>query len=117
MKQKVLVAGALLHDPEVLLLDEPLTGLDANATLTVKEVIRGLAARGRAVLYSSHLMDVVEKISDRVVILDEGRVLADGSAEELRGRSGDESLEGLFSRLTADEEERNRAADILEALE
>ena len=117
MKQKVVISAALLHDPEVIFLDEPLNGLDANATLTVKEIVRGLAARGRSILYSSHLMDVVERISDRVIILDGGRVIADGSAAELRARSGDASLEGLFSRLTTDESERELAKGFLAALD
>jgi ABC-2 type transport system ATP-binding protein len=116
MKQKVVISAALLHDPDVLFLDEPLNGLDANATLTVKEIVRGLAARGRTVLYSSHLMDVVERISDRVVILDGGRVIADGSAAELRERSGDASLEGLFNRLTTSDDERGLADGFLAAL-
>ena len=117
MKQKVVISAALLHDPEVIFLDEPLNGLDANATLTVKEIVRGLAERGRTILYSSHLMDVVERISDRVVILDGGRVIADGSAEELRNRSGDASLEGLFNRLTTSDDERQQAAAFLDALD
>ncbi len=117
MKQKVVISAALIHDPEVIFLDEPLNGLDANATLTVKEIVRGLAARGRTILYSSHLMDVVERISDRVIILDGGRVIADGSAADLRARSGDASLESLFSRLTTDEQERQLADGFLAALE
>ena len=116
MKQKVVIAAALIHDPQILFLDEPLNGLDANATLTVKDVVRGLAARGRTVLYSSHLMDVVERVSDRVIILDGGKVVADGNASELSTLSGDDSLEGLFSRLPAADEERHRADEILAAL-
>lgn len=117
MKQKVVISAALLHDPQVIFFDEPLNGLDANATLTVKQIVRGLAARGRTILYCSHLMDVVERISDRVVILDGGRVIADGKAAELRALSGDASLEGLFSRLTSDDEERRLADGFLAALD
>ncbi len=117
MKQKVVIAAALLHSPRVLLLDEPLNGLDANATVTVKEVIRGLSARGTTVLYSSHLMDVVERVSDRVIILDQGRVVADGSFAALRAGSGDATLEALFQRLTAGDEVREQAARILGAVE
>jgi ABC-2 type transport system ATP-binding protein len=116
MKQKVVVAASLLHDPKVLFLDEPLNGLDANTTVTVKEVIRGLSERGTTVFYSSHLMDVVERVSDRVIILDQGRVVADGSASALRAGTGDATLEGLFSRLTAGDEVHDRAAGILGAL-
>jgi ABC-2 type transport system ATP-binding protein len=116
MKQKVVVASALIHDPRVLFLDEPLNGLDANTTITVKEVVRGLSERGTTVFYSSHLMDVVERVSDRVIILDRGRVVADGSAAALRAGTGDATLEALFARLTAGEEAHDRAAGILGAL-
>jgi ABC-2 type transport system ATP-binding protein len=117
MKQKVVFAAALIHDPQVLFLDEPLNGLDANATVTVKEVIRGLAARGRTVFYSSHLMDVVERVTNRVVILDRGTVVADGPPEDLRTRTGDASLEAFFSRLTGGEGIHERSRGILGALE
>ena len=117
MKQKVVIVAALLHDPKVLFLDEPLNGLDANATLVLKDVIKGLAAKGTTVFYSSHLMDVVERISDRVVILDHGRVVADGSFATLRAGAGDASLEALFARLTAPSESEANAGRILNALE
>ena len=117
MKQKVVIIAALLHDPRVLFLDEPLNGLDANATLVVKDVIKGLAGKGTTVFYSSHLMDVVERISDRVVILDHGRVVADGSFATLRAGSGDASLEALFARLTAPSESEANAGRILHALD
>ena len=116
MKQKVVLAAALIHDPELLLLDEPLTGLDANATLTVKEVLRGLAERGRTVLYSSHLMDVVERVTHRVIILDHGAIVADAAPEELRARTGDASLEGVFSRLTGGDDAQASSRGILDAL-
>jgi ABC-2 type transport system ATP-binding protein len=116
MKQKVAIASALLHDPEIVFLDEPLNGLDANATVVVKEVVRGLAARGRTVFYSSHLLDVVERVCDRVLILDHGRIVADGSAADLRASAGDASLEAVFSRLTAGDEVRERARELLDAL-
>ena len=116
MKQKVVIAAALLHDPKVLFLDEPLNGLDANATLVVKDVIRGLAAKGTTVFYSSHLMDVVERISDRVLILDHGKIVADGSLAALKAGSGDTSLEALFARLTAPSEGEAKAERILRSL-
>src|SRR5204863_8963311 len=79
MKQKVLIASALMHHPEVLFLDEPLTGLDANAALVVKELIRGLAAQGRTIFFCSHVLEVVERVCTRIVIIDRGRAIADGS--------------------------------------
>ncbi len=117
MKQKVVIVAALIHDPKVLFLDEPLNGLDANATLVVKDVIKGLASKGTTVFYSSHLMDVVERISDRVVILDHGKVVADGSFATLKAGSGDASLEALFARLTAPSESEANASKILHALD
>ena len=72
MKQKVLIASALMHRPEVLFLDEPLTGLDANAALVVKELIRGLAAQGRTIFFCSHVLEVVERVCTRIVIIDQG---------------------------------------------
>ena len=86
MKQKVLIASALMHRPEVLFLDEPLTGLDANAALVVKELIRGLAAQGRTIFFCSHVLEVVERVCTRIVIIDQGRVIADGTARGHRGR-------------------------------
>jgi len=116
MKQKVVIAASLLHDPRVLLLDEPLNGLDANSTIVVKDVVRGLASRGTTVLYSSHLMDVVERVSERVLILDGGRIVADGRLDDLKARAGDGTLEALFRRLTAGDVGRERAAGVLDAL-
>ncbi len=100
MRQKVLLVGGLLHNPEVIFLDEPLTGLDANSTLVVKELIRGLSQAGVTIFYCSHLMDVVERVSDRIVIIDQGRVVADGSFEELSARCHETSLERIFTDLT-----------------
>ncbi len=104
MKQKVLLSGAMLHDPDVLFLDEPLNGLDANTALLVKELIRNMAARGKTIFYSSHIMEVVEKVCDRIIILDKGRIAADGSIEELRAMTRESSLEEVFSQVTHSED-------------
>ena len=100
MRQRVVIASALIHNPEVLLLDEPLSGLDANAALLLKELIRHLAGEGKTIFYCSHILEVVENLCDRVVILDKGRVAADGSVKELKAMTKRSSLEGVFSRLT-----------------
>lgn len=100
MKQKVLIISALLHNPEILFMDEPLSGLDANSVITVKEIITQMAAEGKTIFYSSHLMDVVEKVSDRIVLINQGNIVADGTFDELKGASSNESLEKLFARLT-----------------
>jgi ABC-2 type transport system ATP-binding protein len=113
MRQKVLIASALLHDPDVLLLDEPLSGLDVSAVLVMKALLRGLAARGRAILYSTHLLEVAERLCERVLILHEGRVVADGSAESLRELRRSPSLEAVFSNWLLDDVPERTAARIL----
>src|SRR5919106_1215024 len=100
MKQKVLIASALMHRPDVLFLDEPLTGLDANAALVVKALIRSLAAQGRTIFFCSHVLEVVERICTRIVIIDRGRAIADGTAAEIAARAGATSLESAFVALT-----------------
>lgn len=100
MKQKVLITSGLLHNPQVVILDEPLSGLDANAVITVKELLQVLKAEGKTIFYCSHMMDVVEKVSDRIVLINNGTLVADGTIEELRKDSSD-SLEQIFSKLTS----------------
>lgn len=112
MKQKVALAAALLHDPPVLLLDEPLTGLDANSALIVKELLRRLAKRGKAILFCSHVLEVVERLCDRVVILDSGRVVADGAMKDIRAQAG-AGLEDFFRRLTGSIEPGAVADEVL----
>lgn len=100
MRQKVLIISSLLHDPDLLFLDEPLNGLDANSVMIIKEILSQLAAQGKTIFYSSHIMDVVEKISNRIVLLVDGKIAADGSFEELREKSKEGSLEAIFNQLT-----------------
>jgi ABC-2 type transport system ATP-binding protein len=102
MKQKVLFTAGVIHDPAVLFLDEPLSGLDVQAVMLVKEVVSQLARAGKAIFYTSHMMDVVQNVCDRIIILDKGKVLADGSFAELQEQQGkSKSLEEIFSRLTS----------------
>ena len=101
MKQKVLISAALLHNPDVLFLDEPLSGLDANTALVLKELLRDLASQGKTVFYCSHVLEVVEKVCDRVVILKDGRIIADGNVDELKSMTETATLEGVFSELTS----------------
>lgn len=117
MRQKVLISGGLLHDPKLLFLDEPLAGLDVSSTLMVKELLSALAGRGRTIFYCSHVMDVVERVCDRIVILSGGHIVADGSFEELAARSGEAHLESIFAELTGGDDGRARAAQVLEVLE
>lgn len=100
MRQKVLIISSLLHDPELLFLDEPLSGLDANSVMIIKEILAQLAAQGKTIFYSSHIMEVVEKISSRIILLVEGKVVADGTFEELQEQSAEGTLEEIFNQIT-----------------
>lgn len=100
MKQKVLLIASLIHNPDILILDEPLSGLDANSVMIVKEVLSELASCGKTIFYSSHIMEVVEKVSDRIILLSKGQVVADGTFEELKEKSSEGSLEEIFNQLT-----------------
>ncbi len=100
MRQKVLLVSGLLHNPEIIFMDEPLSGLDANAVILVKEIISRLAEQGKTIIYCSHNMDTVEKISDRIVLIAEGRIIADGTFQDLK-RNESDTLEKLFSQLTS----------------
>lgn len=108
MRQKVLIISALLHNPHILFMDEPLAGLDANSVIKVKEIITRMASEGKTIFYSSHLMDVVEKVSNRIILINDGQIVADGSFDELKGEHHDESLEKMFARLTGHIEENTR---------
>jgi ABC-2 type transport system ATP-binding protein len=101
MKQKLLITAALQHDPTVLLLDEPLDGLDVAAQEVLKGIIRRQAAAGRVVVYSSHILEVVERLCDRVAIIHRGRLVADGSPAGLLAGHAGSSLSELFLELTA----------------
>jgi ABC-2 type transport system ATP-binding protein len=100
MKQKVLISSALIHNPDILFFDEPLSGLDANSMLVFKEVIRELAAQGKTIFYCSHVLDVVERICRRVIIIDKGKIIADGPVAELKQTTSQGSLEEVFKKLT-----------------
>jgi ABC-2 type transport system ATP-binding protein len=117
MKQKVLIVSALLHRPEVVFLDEPLTGLDASAALVVKELIRGLAAQGRTIFFCSHVLEVVERICTRIVIIDRGKMIADGSARAIAASAGAATLEEAFVALTGTRDAVQVTRDLLDALE
>lgn len=113
MKQKVLIISSLLHNPDILFLDEPLSGLDANSVMVVKEILAQLAAQGKTIFYSSHIMDVVEKISNRIILLNEGQIVADGSFDDLKGQSKEGSLEEIFNQLTGFNEHREIAEEFV----
>jgi ABC-2 type transport system ATP-binding protein len=115
MKQKVLITSGLLHNPSIVILDEPLSGLDANAVILVKELLQALKQEGKTIFYCSHMMDVVEKVSDRIVLINDGSIIADGTIDELRQNSAD-TLEQIFSRLTSTGSQVQRADDLAAAM-
>ena len=112
MRQKIVISAALLHDPAVVIFDEPETGLDVATTLMLRHLVRTLAARGKAILYSSHILEVVERVCDRVIVLHKGTVVADDSIERLRVLSSSTSLEGVFSQLVIREDPELLARDL-----
>ncbi|MBU5438860.1 ABC transporter ATP-binding protein [Tissierella sp. MSJ-40] len=113
MKQKVLIISSLLNDPDVLFLDEPLSGIDANSVMIFKEVLSELVRKGKTIFYSSHIMEVVEKISSRIILINNGMIVADGSFEELKDKSMEGSLEAIFNELTGFKEHRKIAEEIV----
>lgn len=113
MRQKVLIAGALLHDPDILLLDEPLSGLDVATTLIFKDILSQLAKMGKIIIYSSHILEVVEKLCHRVIIIDKGKIVADDSVENLSGLMELPSLESIFKKLVHQEDTGHTAETII----
>jgi ABC-2 type transport system ATP-binding protein len=116
MRQKILIAAALLHNPDLVLLDEPLSGLDVNASIMVKDLLAALAADGKAILYSSHVLDVVEKVCSRVLIIHQGRLIAQGAPEELKASTHQTTLEGVFRKVTGAEGTDPGVSRIISAL-
>jgi ABC-2 type transport system ATP-binding protein len=116
MRQKVVITSALLHNPHIVFFDEPLNGLDANAALSLKTLITSLAHEGKTIVYCSHILDVVERICERVVIIHEGSIVADGTVAQLMEQTGQQSLEHVFNKLTATENLLARAEEFARAL-
>lgn len=117
MRQKVMICSGLIHNPDIVFMDEPLSGLDANSVIMVKEMLTQIAREGKTIFYSSHLMDVVEKISNRIILIDKGKVIADGSFQDLQEASKDENLEKMFTRLTGSEGHGEKAEAFINAFE
>ncbi|MCW5976583.1 MAG: ABC transporter ATP-binding protein [Bryobacteraceae bacterium] len=117
MRQKILIAAALLHNPDLILLDEPLSGLDVNASIMVKDLIAALASAGKTILYSSHVLDVVERVCDRVLIIHKGSLIADDSAETLKASTSEATLEDVFRRLTQSGDTDSAVGRIVAALQ
>jgi ABC-2 type transport system ATP-binding protein len=117
MRQRVLLAAALLHNPRLLIFDEPLSGLDVVSSRLFKDLLEILAAQGKAVLYISHVLETVEQVCTRVVVIAKGRVLADAHPAELVKLKGLPNLESVFSQLVEQRETRGLARDIVEVIE
>jgi len=116
MQQKILLIAALLHDPDLLIFVEPDSGLDVTASLVLRHLVATLAARGKAILYTSHILDVVERLCTRVIVLHEGRVVADDSMKQLRTTLASSSLEQVFAHLVLRHDPRRIARDIADVV-
>jgi ABC-2 type transport system ATP-binding protein len=116
MRQKVLLISGIIHNPRIIVLDEPLSGLDANAVIMVKELIERLSQEGKTIFYCSHMMDVVEKVSDRILLIDKGEIIADGTFESLKQEHA-ETLEQIFAKLTGRPESAQETDAIINALD
>ncbi len=117
MKQKLLIIASMLHNPDILFLDEPLSGLDANSVMIFKEILTALAAQGKTIFYSSHIMEVVEKISSRIILINNGKIAADGTFEELKAMSMEGSLEEIFNQLTGFNQHRQIAEEFVSTIQ
>jgi ABC-2 type transport system ATP-binding protein len=116
MRQKVLIAAALLHNPQLILLDEPFSGLDVSSGLVLRSLIQELAARGKVVLFSSHELDTVERLCSHVVILHRGKLVADDSIENLRSLMKLPTLEAIFSQLAVEQDTDSIARQIADLI-
>lgn len=118
MRQKVLLSAALMHNPDLILLDEPFSGLDVGTALVLRSLIQELAARGKVVLFSSHELETVERVCSRVIILHRGKIVADDSIERLRTLMALPTLEDIFSQLAVEQDTAaisREIADLIQA--
>lgn len=117
MRQRVLIAAALLHDPKLLIFDEPLSGLDVVSSRLFKDLLEMLAAQGKSVLYISHVLETVEQVCNRVIVIAKGRVLADAAPWELKSLKGLPSLESVFAQLVEQQDTRAAAEQMVEVMQ
>jgi ABC-2 type transport system ATP-binding protein len=113
MRQRILIAAALLHDPDVLIFDEAQSGLDISNALLFRHLLRSLATEGKAILYISHILELVEKVAEHVVVIYKGRIVADDSVSSLRGLMHLPNLEEIFSQLIQQDDMESKAADLV----
>ena len=116
MRQRILLIAALMNNPDILILDEPFSGLDVTSSLILKNLIQTLSAKGKAVFFCSHVLEVVEKVCSQLIIIRKGRVIAYGPTAEVVANIGQSSLEGTFLQLIEDRDVSQVAADIVEII-
>jgi ABC-2 type transport system ATP-binding protein len=116
MRQRVLLIAALMDNPDLLILDEPLSGLDVTSALIIKNLIQALSARGKSIFYCSHILEVVEKVCSHLIVLRKGQVIANGATTEVRERIGKSSLEGVFLQLVEEKDITQVANEIVDVV-
>lgn len=116
MRQRILLIAALMHDPEVLVFDEPLSGLDVSSAMIFRQLVKSLGERGKVIFYCSHVLEVVEKLCSNLVILHKGNLVAHGSVSEVRSLTGLATLEDSFSQLVKEQDAEQIAHDIVDVM-
>ncbi len=116
MRQRILLIAALMDNPDLLILDEPLSGLDVTSALIIKNLIQALSARGKSVFYCSHILEVVEKVCSHLIVLRKGQVIAHGATNEVRESIGKSSLEGVFLQLVEEKDVNKTANEIVDVV-
>jgi ABC-2 type transport system ATP-binding protein len=116
MKQRVLIAAALLHDPKLLIFDEPLSGLDVVSARLFKDLLQELAAQGKAILYISHVLEVVELVCHRVIVIAKGKILADAPPAALKASLALANLESVFAQLVQQQDTRSVASELVNVM-
>ncbi len=116
MRQRILLIAALMHDPEVLVFDEPLSGLDVSSAMIFRQLVKSLGERGKVIFYCSHVLEVVEKLCSHLVILHKGNLVAHGSVSEVRSLTGLATLEDSFSHLVKEQDAEQIAHDIVDVM-
>jgi ABC-2 type transport system ATP-binding protein len=116
MRQRILLIAALMDNPDLLILDEPLSGLDVTCVLIIKNLIQALSVRGKSIFYCSHILEVVEKVCSHLIVLRKGQVIANGATSEVRGHIGKSSLEGVFLQLVEEKDVTKTANEIVDVV-
>jgi ABC-2 type transport system ATP-binding protein len=116
MRQRVLLIAALMHDPEILIFDEPLSGLDITSAMVFRQLVKSLGQQGKIIFYCSHVLEVVERLCSHVLILRQGELVAHGTVSEIRNMSGLATLEDTFSHLVEEDDAEATARSIVEIM-